>query len=72
MTIRFSGPLSHGRDQLHTAVLLPLRRPALPPWINLGIYSIQDGRDLGLPQTIWDVHIINCNMMLLIETKIPD
>ena len=47
--IRFTRPLCHGCNQLHTPFPVPQRRPPQPPGMNLGTYNIQDGRGFGLP-----------------------
>ena len=40
--------------------------------INLGTYSIRDGRGFVLPQEIWAAERGNYDLMLLMEINIPD
>ena len=40
--------------------------------MNLGMYSIRDGRGFGIPQAIRTIQMGNYNLMRLTETKVQD
>ena len=53
------------------AVAMTLANPP-PPGLNLRTYNISDGLGFDLPQPIQETQLRNYDVMLLIETKIPD
>ena len=62
----------HDVDHLHSAPA-PLRRgPPLPLGLNLGMYTIQDGRGFGLPQAIRAIEQGNYYLVIFMETNITD
>ena len=65
-------PLYHVIDRLHTTVLYPWRQLPCPPGLSLRTYNILYGYGFGLPQAIRAVQIGNYDVILMIETNIPD
>ena len=70
--ICFTRILCYVNEQIHKAPPLPLSYPTHPHGLNLGIYSIQDGRGFSLPQLTQVVMLRKYDVMLLTETKILD
>ena len=69
MPIKFSLPIRHGGDCLHT-MLLPQRRwTPHPTRIAIGTLNVRDGRGFGLAQAIWEVEHGGFGLMLSTETK---
>ena len=61
--------LCHGDNQIHTAPLR--RRKTRPHGLNLGTYNIRYSRGFGLHHAIRVVQLVNYDVMILTETKIP-
>ena len=51
---------------------MTLAAPSHLPPMNLGAYNIQDSRGFGLLKEILAVQMGNYDIMLLIETRIPE
>ena len=72
MVICFNRLIRHGNDPLHLPLPLPWSLPPRPMGLNLGMYKIWDGHGFGTPHTIWAAEQGNYDLMLLMETNIPD
>ena len=70
MAICFTRLIRHGGDFLHSP--LPQNHLHRLMGFNLGTCNIWDGRGFGLPLSIWAVERWNYDLMLLMETNIPD
>ena len=70
--IYFTRHIRHGGNRLHLALPPSRSRTPHPMGINLWTYTICDVRGFVLPQEIWAAEQSNYELMLLIETKIPD
>ena len=74
-SIRFTRPIQHGLDPLHTAPPTPSRQPkAKPPFVDGCTYNIRDGRgsggEAGLLSAIRMIGLAGLHFAILTETKI--
>ena len=72
VTISFSQHLCHGRYHLLAATPPLHHKLPCPHGLDLGMYNILDGWGFIISQDIQAVHLCNCDVMMLTETKISD
>ena len=72
MAIRFTQPIRHGKDRLHTALLTPRRRLPKIWGLSIATFNICDNQGFRLEQAIQAVHIGGFDLMILTATNITD